>query len=517
MIAGLGLTGALAWVSHSQYLHNEKRLLALRVHDAGALLSEALAPTQLPLVTAAELADATNGNVARFRRLVGSDVGGGPAQFASISLWRVSDPQLGPLAVVGVRPKLESSMSQATQLLTSATRTPSATVVGLLAPPAPSLGYITLAPDNQRRFAVYGERPLPADRRSRYQSTSEFAGLNYAVYFGKSERARDLLVTDLSHLPQTGTTDTETIPFGTASLTLVMSPRASLEGTLPEDLPWIIVIVGVILSAGAALAALSLIVRRHDAELLAARLALTASENQRLYAEQRGIAQTLQHALLPDRLPCLPGTETSGRYQAGERGVDIGGDWYDVIGIDERRLLLVVGDVSGRGLKAATTMAELRYAIRAYAVQGDPPDLILTKLSQLLKTSVTGQLATILCVMFDAQERELSVTSAGHLPPLLIQNGAAGFLHSEVGLPVGVDVNASYRSAIADLGEEGTLLAYTDGLVEHRGESLDEGLARLREAAAAETAPLPELLSNLLSELPASADDIAIVGMRWTT
>ena len=371
---------------------------------------------------------------------------------------------------------------------------------------------IALAPDNQRRFAVYAERPLPADRRSRYQSSSAFAGLNYAVYFGKTERALDLLVTDLKHLPQTGTTAAEAIPFGTATLTLVMSPRASLEGALPQDLPWIIAVVGVMLSAGAALAALSLIIRRHDAEVLAVRLALTASENQRLYAEQRSIAKTLQHALLPDQLPQLPGTQASGLYQAGERGVDIGGDWYDVIGIDERRLLVVVGDVSGRGLKAATTMAELRYAIRAYAVQGDPPDAILTKLSQLLRTSVTGQLATILCVMFDAEQRELSVTSAGHLPPLLIDGGTGRFVHSDVGLPVGVDVDASYRSVTARLGEEGTLLAYTDGLVEHRGESLDEGLARLQEAATKETVPLPELLSKLLSELPASADDVAIVG-----
>lgn len=515
LIAGLALTGALTAVSRTQYLRNEKRLLHLRVRDAGALLSAALTPTQLPLVTAAELADATDGNVAKFRSLVGSDVGAGPGQFASISLWSVSDPRLGPLAVVGIRPKLETSMSLAMAVLTSAGRAPSTSVIGLLSPPQPSLGYVALAPDNDRRFAVYGERPLPADRRSRYQSSSEFAGLNYAVYFGKTERARNLLVTDLKTLPQTGTTATETIPFGTANLTLVMSPRASLEGTLPEDLPWIIAVVGVLLSAVAALVALSLITRRHDAELLAARLALTASENQRLYAEQRSIAQTLQHALLPDRLPELPGTQTSGIYQAGERGVDIGGDWYDVIGIDDQRLLMVVGDVSGRGLKAATTMAELRYAIRAYAMQGDPPDAILSKLSQLLQTSVTGQLATILCVMFDTEERNLSVTSAGHLPPLLIEDGAARFVQSDIGLPVGVDANASYRSATARLGGQGTLLAYTDGLVEHRGESLDEGLSRLREAAAAEAAALPELLARLLSELPASADDVAIVGLRW--
>ena len=102
LIAGLALTGALTWVSRTpSTCTTEKRLLRLRVRDAGELLSEALAPTQLPLVTAAELADATDGNVAKFRSLVGADVGAGPGQFASVSLWRVSDPQRGPLAVLG--------------------------------------------------------------------------------------------------------------------------------------------------------------------------------------------------------------------------------------------------------------------------------------------------------------------------------------------------------------------------------------------------------------------------------
>ena len=99
-----------------------------------------------------------------------------------------------------------------------------------------------------------------------------------------------------------------------------------------------------------------------------------------------------------------------------------------MIDLDGGRLLLVVGDVSGRGLRAATTMAELRYAIRAYAAQGDGPAEILTKISRLVSVAESGQLATVLCATVDMEARQLSITSAGHLPPLLLANGDSHYL-----------------------------------------------------------------------------------------
>jgi serine phosphatase RsbU (regulator of sigma subunit) len=265
---------------------------------------------------------------------------------------------------------------------------------------------------------------------------------------------------------------------------------------------------------------LRLLKGRHGAEALAQEMELIAAENRRLYAEQRSIAQTLQHALLPDRLPQVPGAQTSGRYRAGERGIEIGGDWYDVIDIDDRHLLLVVGDVSGRGLRAATTMASLRYAIRAYAAQRDAPSAILSKLSQLVSVAATGQLATILCALVDFERHELTVTSAGHLPPLLISGDEARYLRSDIGLPVGVDAEPSYRSSTITAPPAATLLAFTDGLVEQRGESLDDGLTRLCTAAAgSDGVSLGDLLDRLVVELPLGVceDDIAIVGVRWTS
>jgi serine phosphatase RsbU (regulator of sigma subunit) len=301
-----------------------------------------------------------------------------------------------------------------------------------------------------------------------------------------------------------------TIPFGDTFLTVRATRRSSLAGSLPRDLPWVIGIVGVLLTIGAAALTIRLIQRRRRTEQL-------ADENRRLYAEQRGIAQTLQHALLPAELPQLHGLQTSARYEAGVEGVDIGGDWYDAIAVDDKRLLLVVGDVSGRGLQAATTMAALRYGIHAYAAQGDEPATILTKLNALVSVKSSGQLATVLCVLVDPDARKLTLTSAGHLPPLLISNGRGEFVKTDVGLPIGVDRHASYTSTTVTVAPGATLLAFTDGLVERRGESIDVGLGRLREHAMSNHATLDELLTRVVSNLrhDGPEDDTAIAGIRW--
>ena len=133
-----------------------------------------------------------------------------------------------------------------------------------------------------------------------------------------------------------------------------------------------------------------LVGRRQHAEEL-------ATENARLFAQQRTVAQTLQHSLLPDVLPEVAGASVAVRYLAGAEEVDIGGDWYDVIALDGGRTLFIVGDVSGRGLRAATVMAALRFGARAYAAEGDEPEIILSKLSQLLSVDRDGHFATVLC------------------------------------------------------------------------------------------------------------------------
>jgi serine phosphatase RsbU (regulator of sigma subunit) len=517
LVIGLVVTGALVLVSHTQYVSNQNRLLNLRVRDAAALLAESLPATATTMAAAVEQANFTAGNVQSFKRLVSGDVGTQPNQFLSLSLWKLGALDNGPVAVVGAPAKLASSPGNASAFLAAAGRSTTLNVIGLLQAPSPRLGYAYANPTESGGYVVYGERPLPASRRSRLQSTNQFAGLDYAIYLGSEQTPQALLVTDRAQLPLPSSADVQTVPFGNTHLTLAMSARVPLAGSLPKNLPWISGALGAVLAIAAAFMTLRLTQRRRGAEELAGQLEVTANENERLYAEQRGIAQTLQHALLPDSLPQIPGIESSARYEAGEEGVDIGGDWYDVIDLDGRRLLLVVGDVSGRGLRAATTMAALRYAIRAYAAQSDGPAEILTKISRLVDVSESGQLATVLCATVDMEAHELSLTSAGHLPPLLLSEGDGRYVNAEVGLPIGVQQGTVYHETTVTIPSEATVVAFTDGLVERRGESIDAGLDRLRAAATGHDVELSELLGKLVSDMAdgRSEDDIAIVGVRW--
>jgi hypothetical protein len=495
---GLLVTAALTWIAFGLYHSNEKRLLGLRARDVASALTSALPSIQTPLAATAALADATRGDVVRFRRLVAPYVGQGAGRpFVSVSLWRVSDPERGPVAVVGTAPVLSPSTQRTRAYFARASAASGLSVIGLLRSPPLRLGY-AFTGTTRGPFAAYGESALPSDGYAPVPKSSAFTDLDYALYLGASTSPQQLLAASVRRLPLRGRRATVKVPFGDKVFTVSVVARGPLGGSLPQRLPWGIAIVGTLLTVGALLFTVRLIKSR---------------------AEQRGIALTLQHALLPERLPQLPGLEASARYEAGVQGVEIGGDWYDLIAMDERRLLLVVGDVSGRGLRAATTMASLRFAIHAYAAQGDSPATLLSKLSKLVSVNIDRQLATVLCALVDVQAHEVSVTSAGHLPALLITDQGSEFVDSAVGLPIGVDADASYSTATISAPPGATLLAFTDGLVERRGESIEDGLERLRTQVSSNHVSLDALLTGVLRDLrhDSSQDDTAIAGIRWVS
>jgi serine phosphatase RsbU (regulator of sigma subunit) len=513
LILGLTLTVVLTVLSRTIYTRNERHLLHLRVRDASALVSAALPAVQTPLASAAELADATGGSPMKFRNFAQAYVGA-RGEFASLSIWDEQDPSRGPLAYVGLPPQLAGHPPDIGSFFADVQHSPKLRVIGLLSSSRLGYGYAT---PGAGRYAAYAEDLLSRNRYAPVKRSSPFVGMRYALYLGR-ETSGDLLATDVHSLPIQGALITR-LPFGSSSFIVTMASASPLEGTLPRDLPWIILFAGTILSLVAATGVLRLTQRRLAAEGLAGELEEVAKENRRLYAEQRGIAQTLQHALLPDVLPQLPGIQAAGEYRAGERNAEIGGDWYDVMALNDHCLLLVVGDVSGRGLRAGTTMASLRFAIRAYAAEESSPSGILNKLSALLSLSRERQLATVLCARIDAETRQVTVASAGHLPPLLVNAEGSGFLELPVGVPIGVEPRATYTEITVPIGEQATLLAFTDGLVERRAEPLDTGLERLRNAALRSQLALPALLSKLVAELTTgeAKDDIAIVGLRWTS
>jgi serine phosphatase RsbU (regulator of sigma subunit) len=162
-------------------------------------------------------------------------------------------------------------------------------------------------------------------------------------------------------------------------------------------------------------------------------------------------------------------------------------------------------------------MASLRHSIQAYAAENESPAEILTKLSRLLSVSEGGQLATVMCAVLHIPEHRVTLASAGHLPPLLLSETDSRFLDGPVGPPIGMEHGSSYQAQTYSVPSGATLLGFTDGLVERRGESLDQGLARLRRAATSNHSALPGLLESLLTQMRGDLpeDDTAIVGLRW--
>ncbi len=231
-----------------------------------------------------------------------------------------------------------------------------------------------------------------------------------------------------------------------------------------------------------------------------------------LWQQERAAATALQRSLLPALLPELPDLEFASRYVPGEGG-RVGGDWYDVFELPSARLCVVVGDVVGRGLAAAVTMGRLRSSLRAYALQSDDPAEILRKLDRSVHHFEPGVMATALCAMVEPPYDEVLISSAGHPPPVLARPGREGELVDiPADLPLGVDPARPRHSCAMPLARGHSLLLYTDGLVERRGESLDLGLDRLCRSVRPGSAEAA--CATIMSELVGSAvaeDDIAVL------
>ena len=302
------------------------------------------------------------------------------------------------------------------------------------------------------------------------------------------------------------------VPFGDQSLDLVASADGPLGGTLSTVLWWVVAIAGALLSIAAGAVAERLLRRRQTAEELAAHV-------QSLLQEQRAISETLQQAMVPAHPPAVPGLDIGVRYLAGAAGLDIGGDWYDVIDLGDGRTFLSIGDVSGRGVRAGAIMSSLRSAVRAFVSEGHGPADVLKRVAGLLNVVSDGHFATVLLAVFDSRDNRLTIACAGHLQPLLITAGHADYLDLTVGPPIGTTrAPPAYAEQVLQLPAPATLLLFTDGLVERRGESIDDGLERLRRAATQAPPAIEPLLSFVADELQetsATNDDTAILGVQW--
>jgi GAF domain-containing protein/anti-sigma regulatory factor (Ser/Thr protein kinase) len=251
---------------------------------------------------------------------------------------------------------------------------------------------------------------------------------------------------------------------------------------------------------------------------LAGDRAAIAIEQARLF-EQRRMVESLQRVLLPGTLPDIPGIELTARYRPAAVGAHVGGDWYDVFALPAGKVGIVIGDVVGTGVVAAALMAQLRTALRAYALDGHEPAAVLDRVNRLLEGSGGPSMTTASFMVLDPETGRLRVASAGHLPPLVIDpDGTAHFLDVEGDMPLGVSRSAIYRNHDFDVDTGTRLMLVTDGAVEVPGEPLEIGLERLRVLAGV-TPDGDELCDAVANGDLAPRDrddDIAVVTARLT-
>jgi signal transduction histidine kinase/DNA-binding response OmpR family regulator len=248
-------------------------------------------------------------------------------------------------------------------------------------------------------------------------------------------------------------------------------------------------------------------------QILAKQASDAAIADKQTAARERLIAEELQRSLLPERAFTPKQLKVATHYQAGVDDTQVGGDWYDVIELDRDRTALVVGDVMGRGIRAAAVMGQLRATIRAYAQLDLSPARVLEHLDATIREISEEKIATCIYAVFDPQDRSLVYANAGHLPPLVRSfGGATRRLIGTFGPPLGTGPHDLVETQLT-LSAGDVLTLYTDGLVEHRGSDIEHGMDHLVRALAVDSGRVEDLPLALVDALlpNGSDDDVAVL------
>lgn len=256
---------------------------------------------------------------------------------------------------------------------------------------------------------------------------------------------------------------------------------------------------------------------REDQTLLAVLAGRLGQGLQRVHQldQQRETALALQHAILGP-------TVSSGfavRYRPATRPLQVGGDWYDVVDLDDGRIALIVGDCVGHGLTAAAVMGQLRSACRALLLEHPGPAAALTALDRFAARLAGARCTTAFCAVLDPDSGEVVYSSAGHPPPVMVlPDGSSRLLDDASVTPLGLSLDHTRPEGRQVMPPRATLLLYTDGLVERRRESLDKGIRRAADVLESHSAtPLDELADEIMSRLTPSygyQDDVALMLYR---
>jgi GAF domain-containing protein len=246
-----------------------------------------------------------------------------------------------------------------------------------------------------------------------------------------------------------------------------------------------------------------------------------ALSNATRFQREHVVAEVLQRAVLPDFLPNVGGVHFDAEYRAGAAGTYVGGDWYDVFVLDDERVVFSVGDVMGKGAAAAALMGQVRSAIRAYAVTGQSPSEVLSSLDFLFDALVEDRVVTVVVGTINPKLGTVRLANAGHPSPLIVRaDGVTSFASAETSLLIAAGLDGPVRPAHdLTLHPGDSLVMYSDGLIERRGELITVGMQRLADTAT-EVAlagwpvqPAAELATRLGED--ERADDVVVLALRY--
>lgn len=236
-----------------------------------------------------------------------------------------------------------------------------------------------------------------------------------------------------------------------------------------------------------------------------------------LYERERALSQRLQAGLLTSAAPAVDGYVLTSAYRPGTLALHVGGDWFDAFALPGGDVALVVGDVVGHDVDAAAAMGQLRGALRSLA-RSNGPSGVLEGMDALLQDVATTRMTTLVYVELDPRSGKLRYSCAGHPPPMVVgADGRTRLLWEARSTPLGCAWGAGYTQSEDVLAPGETLVLYSDGLIERRGEALDTGLSRLAQSASTRAGESPHLADHLCDELlPGNAheDDVCVLALH---
>jgi hypothetical protein len=511
LLIALGATAVAAISTHRIVDDQESRLQAGRATEVPLVLNSAIDAIPAGLQSQGDILRATDGSTRAYEQAARAAVTESPTPISfawvrpqAAGGYRViaaAGDELAVGQVVSDRPRVatfDSVMKTDQMLATPLMGSGSDRRLGFaLGPPAAPPGTV-----------LYRESLLGPLSPPRAAATAPFAELDVVVYGATSVQPDMALTSTTLDLPLGSDAENTPLMAGDSKWLLSVAARSPLVGNVAANAWWVVLIVGI---AGSILigAVIETVARRRDAALA-------------LYASEHEAAETLQRRLLP-QLPSITGLGLAARYLAGGNGQQVGGDWFDAFPIADGRVGVVIGDVIGHDLAAASAMSQVRSALRAYAVDGDRPREVVNRLDHLVTVLGLTQLVTVVYGILEAPDvdgsRVFRFTNAGHLAPLLRHpDGQVESLDDGTSILIGAPSDVDHTEGERRLAAGSTLLLFTDGLVEVPRRPIEESTDEVVNALATQVdfMDLDGLCDRVLATTAGRdlRDDVALLAIR---